>query len=871
MTARWIVPFAITIVIWSCECARLSGQSTAAPPPNSVTSDESDKLGALLDRLGLDELELFRLDRKFEGSNDREQKKKIARQLVQLYSQQLLQQASELAQKGSGGGTEIQASRDRLSQLTAEFQELNQPPVRVAVIFADYMSAESQFNVWRSDLKNADARNVASSSFDSIIRRIESLKGQLESELGKLTEGATSDIDRDEALLRQEAKLEGLISQLQYIGGWCFYYRGVCHHNAELSQGFYSRADEEFRKLLNVGADQNLAETEVDWFDLDSVWVSRTVLGLALAEQALTRPDGAQGCFSILSESRVPRSIRDRLPIWQFYSFLYPQKFEVLRRVIQKQSSQRPFGNQDTTYWFTVGASAPQIAQSGDRDLAAIVAKIAAIQLAKLNKFQLIERLITEEKISLDDFESGFFENWIRANRWFNLADQKQNVTLYGQAEKALREALNQSNAVDPVDAARCRYLLAWCQFRLQNYSAAANNYRRSAVVLRSVDPAISAGAMWLRYQALMKTRQRQQSILLALDELERMHPGSRYSQKAEFERMRIKASNGDQNSIDALHAVATTDPNYAAVQLELCRLDHVGWTRTLASDDTSARNASAKKLRDSVRTILADKDITDPSILVQAMLFDIDRCIRGIPQKLEQADRYLNRSSRWADKLEPSHAALSELQFQKFQVAKLQEQHDAAAAIAELVVEDANISYKQAALVYLAQVSDKQVVESSGAQKDAAIQNAIARYGQLVESLGSSINDLRNSQNSRVALARMADLEMQAKMPEQADKHYQDLLTVAPNNQIYLQQSGRIKVARSDFDNALLIWRKIGKGVPVGGEDWIEAKYYVVLSLKNTGSDSARPVLDQTLKLCPSLPDHWKQKFKQLSDSINR
>ncbi len=142
--------------------------------------------------------------------------------------------------------------------------------------------------------------------------------------------------------------------------------------------------------------------------------------------------------------------------------------------------------------------------------------------------------------------------------------------------------------------------------------------------------------------------------------------------------------------------------------------------------------------------------------------------------------------------------------------------------------------------------------------------------YQRLVERLGDDPAVLQSKKNAQVAVSRLAHYSGELGEHAEAARGLAKLLAAFPSDRSYLRRAGLSCFKSGDYAAALEHWRKLVAGLPKGGDEWYEAKYYQLASLAQVDRVKARESLAQFRLLFPDFgPPAWRGKFAELQQRV--
>ena len=835
----------------------------------SAAGKDQHALQSLLARLGLVDLQIFQLEQQLKSTGGSAQDVDAARRLADLYAARLMSSADDAARYA-----ELMA---RVQDLLRRFPKANTTALQVMLLQADYNQAETRIAEWISDPRQTAAKKDAARTLGRITPLLDKYQQTLNQQLEQLTARADSMAEGDalRTLEKQARRLQNVTARATYFAAWASYYLALLQNDPP-NGPLYQRARLIFRQLLQIG-DQPMSEVKAEWLGLESVWKARALIGLGLAEAACAHADAADTCFGLLENAAVPVPIRDQAAYWHLRALLDSGRpratIEFARRMLQSFTSEASQGEVSFCVALVRAGYGPPVDQRQEIPAKerAELGKLGLLGLAKLDQLAAVDALLEKYKIPIDD-RAGFILLWAQGQQMFGRAEKEKKPSDYAGAARALQAALDSDDAgILPGPAARCRYTLAWCDYRQDRLEEAARQFTRAADGLREAKESRAPEAAWMAFVAYRQLCKKQPELLgkatAALDRIKRDFPNHAYAKRADLELARLLAGTSPDQTIHFLEGVKPSDPNYLSARYELCLLLHQHWAQV--KSDGSARSARCKALNQAVDVFLkaagGGTDVARKKVKVCLLL--VDAAARTPDSEPDLAARYLARAAQFAADLDDNDALAAEYHYRALQQAtrrgdtKSRQQH------AEWLVQHGSGSpYEQAALVAIASALDKVARNANMAQDSKTIQAAYATFRRLVASLGDSPDKLAGNKNSRVALSRLAFYAEQMGRHAEAAELLEKLLVVFPRDRGYLQRAALAAFRANQFGRSLVHWRTLLAGLPRGSQAWLEAKYYQLMCLAKTDKDRARRVFHQFQLLYPDLGGTaWKTKFQQL------
>ncbi len=829
------------------------------------TSDPAGQLKSYLRLHRFDQLLVTYVEQQLAAATDASAREALARELVSLYTGFL-----------TAENRDSDAVMERLDQLSTRFPDAVSLMTQAAILVGKYRLAKSQFESWIWQRENDRLRQQVATQFAGVIDRAEQLRGAA---LRRKDEPGGDDTEIDRA--RQESV--AIASQALYLQTWAQYYAAVTAE-PQPSPQLFEPCRAGFRALLQIPDEHDIDDLKPNWFELDSQWSCRSVLGMALVCQAMGRQEQADYCFQLLGMPSVPAEVQSYRAVWQFHASYFPGQIERAAEIAAGWQ-QQPDVRLGRELWSTVamaGVTWPDREASQAHQLALI----GLAGLARENEFAAIDQLVNKHDFNISG--DGFFAKWLGGYlKLIRSPNGSQDEMV--QAAEMLAAALKNPGAGGKlIDRARCRYHYAVALFHASQFQIAAEQFRRVATMLRSLDPVMAEQAMWLRCQALDRLArtdsQWSRGLELSLIEFQESFPDSANADIAGFQRlMHDLADVPAETAIERLQRIAPGQPQFEMASYEICRLQHLRWNQAMAgvSAAASASADSVDKLRQTAAAVLAaaqrhlethDTDETQSTLRhVKACLLAADVCLRTPPADLASATQWLDHCHPWYEVFMADMEISSEYHHLLMSLAVASNDRAAINRHASWLVSRSDLpAYRRAALIAQAQLIDGDVENSAGPEQQIQLQRAIEVYQALVDQFAAEQLSLADYPNAQVATWKLAAYLSQLGFESQALPHWRRLHESFPLERVYVLELARLCTRMRRTDDAVELWRKIVHHTRQGSEDWIEAKYNLIAIMLETDRQQAQQIYAQTITLVPEVPPPWTDRFAAVAEILN-
>jgi len=819
---------------------------------------EDDRLENFLTRLGLIDLQTVHMEQVLTHESDDANRLALARRLADVYAGQLLAFSDET--------NKYEAVVRKINELLDKVPSAKTSLLEVMLLQADYYRAEGLVGKWIADRNDASSRGDAQVILDRIAPELNRLQSALNAKHDKLLE-EINEMQEGEQLTLQEkelARLQAIVGRASYFAAWSSYYRGL----TTKSSPDFDIALRIFRQLLGVG--DSYEDVEAEYLGLESIWRSRTLIGLALTEAAMNRAEQSDRCFELLNHASVPPQLRDQASYWRLQSLLNVERYADAIAFAEKQIAAFTGGATQGQVSFCV--SLIQAAYAGGAAANPQARPLGALGLGgliKLGQLSPAKQLMAKYKIELND-DAGFYLRWLQGQQLFERAEQTKREADYAAAAASLTQALRDPAANDDLGAAgQCRSQLAWCQYRQGNFEDAGREFQLAAERLIAARDKLAIDSAWMSFvsfQAASKSAPRfKDAAIDTLNMIKREFPDHEYAKRADYYIGKLRRSTSSAETLRSLENVAADSPDYLTARYEIATLLYQQWAKAAADEKAMI----ARRLFDATDTYLKlTKLEPDKSRLVRSLNQAANVALNGTVADTDTAARYVKQANALATSLPLSDSAVAEYYFHAMQLAKrrgdsLQERLNAG----WLVEHAAGSQYELAAIIVMALTMDKKIADSADVADD-DVREAFALYQRLVELLGDSPEAIRASKNAQVANSKLAEYAARLGRHDIESQRMESLLKASdgPPSKSYLRRAGLASFATQDYDASIGHWRTLVRGLSKRSDEWFEAKYYQLACLFQLDAVQARVAFDQFKLLYPDLgPPAWRDKFEAL------
>jgi hypothetical protein len=836
----------------------------------AVRGDDEAALDQFLARLGLADLRLTHMERMLAHEEPGDKRTSLARKLADAYAEELIAAADE-----SERFSELKA---RVEKLLVDVPAARTAAVEVVLLQADYQRAEALLLEWQETPSNQAKLKEAGQIFHSLVPAFSARQKELTEQIDRLGDSIdemklqSQRQTAEERLKRQQA----VAARADYFAGWSSYYLGVSKQNPPLAAGDFTAAKEHFLHILDLADERGYEDVEAESLALESIWRSRSVIGLGLAELGLGRLDPAKRIFAWLLHASVPPAIRDQAAYWQLQGFLNVRLLEEAARLANVQVA---------TFSGSASPGKSSLCITAIRAAATIPPSQPLLReqllgagirgLARLRQFETLDKLIDQYKLDAGD-TADFHLAWLRGRRQYLAAEKAKDASGFQAAAETLTTALSQPQArTDVSEAGQVRYYLGWARYRLDEFEAAGRLFHETATVLRTSLPDVAVQAAWMHATCLVqlaaKDKRQATAAIAALQAFKQEYPASDEAHQAELLITRLRQSHA--SPAEAIREVAEIKrgaATYISAQYEICLLRYQLWSK--AKDDSAKAQPLAAELLASVERFMSvASKAAEGERRLKAALLAVDVLSAASPPDNSRIAAVLADVRAAAERVDTADRAAAEYRYRVLQLAQrngdIKELHAAADWLSQ---HGRGTPYELPGLVILARAAD-QAVQSAGAnEKTAKTTAAAAIYARLVSLFGESPHELSTNKNALAAASKLAQYdELLGRWPQAAER-YNRLLAAAPRDRRLLRHAGLACFQAGQYVESLEHWRNLLAGTESGSDDWLEAKYYQLTCLAKTDPAAARQVLRQFQVLFPDIKSAvWRDKFAELERQI--
>lgn len=833
--------------------------------------DESLQIEEYLRSLDLDNLVIEQLEKATAQETDPDERRILAKRLGTVYADQLMYQPNPPVRYQTG-----------LDKLLQTYPELSTFTIRLALLQAQYSTAEKQFFDWWYEGRDLKLQTSVLTTFTRVESELRAINGKLESDYQERLANIQTFAENRDNESKRMLQTENLLLHSNYLLGWSSYFRGILDSSSR--KQLMKQSDGYFRNFLQIEPDVILNDVDAKWFDYSSDWNVRGLIGLSMCQRALNHDGQADYCLKLVETNAINQRDWELRFAWKMNSRIFLDDFSDIQNVFQEVESSRELSKSGRIAFWGEALKASKALASNQLD-PAVVTKIQSRSLAGLAKLfqaELIESFMRENDIEVS--ESDFRSTWVRGYLDFYKSEQvakgEHKDRLMGLANERLSKAIDLADGTtDPHELLCCQFLKAKLQLKNKNHLEAARDLERVSLSIHSFDVELAAEAQWLAiigYSEFAKLEPRNIfQAIRAIDQANIRFPGSKMAKRATFEKLKINNSRlSIEQAIANLEKIKPASVNYKSSCREIVELRYRNWNQAFQSDEPAVEKRYAA-LNDEVQRYCQLIGV-DENQKLRAMMLSIDSALKSA--KPEQARKQLNFAKNYANQLSTQSSEYGEFRFYQLRLAILENDESQIESESNWQsVHGKGTNREASALIQLAKLADTRLASFSktniqSVDKTKLIENAIKQYDRLVQFTGSSQEDLTRSANARVAYSRLAELKGMVGKNEDAIRIFLKLNQAFPKQVNYIQSLASTYASSEQYELAMPMLKRLIAGVTPGSDSWFEAKLLLSECLLATNQvDDARKLVDQTIRLGGDMPASWTERFEALRERLEQ
>jgi len=874
-------------------------------PVRGMARDEPLLVEEYLTRLGLDDLRVLHLERTLERESEDPRRLPLAVRLADLYAERMLDRADE--------PKVFEAMSAGLERLLERYPRARSAAVEVARLQADYRRAELLFLRWMDDRAARDDLRQAS----AILARIAPILMEQQRELNAQVDGISQRLERldrnadPKPLERELVRVAAIAARATYFAGWSSYYLAVTEPESGAARERWEQTRRAFIKVLELPANEPFEKLQAELLNLESVWRSRAMVGLALCAVALRLDGEATALFRLLESPQSHPTVRNLLSYWQLMAFLNVQRWTdaqmLAEHTVNAMEGESTPGKIAFCAALVRAGFAARGGPANDSSRGWIDAGVKG--LTRIRAHGTLLSLLGKYDLPLGA-DAGISVLLAKGRQVFQQAEQSRKADDYKAAAAYLRQALsNPAPEGEPLMTAECRQLLAWCWYRHGDFEAAAKEFTQAAQLFSERGAGAGASAAWMAFvchEARRKSNPAaKEAAVASLQWLLAKYPDCEKVKQAEFQLLRLRSEGMDREQRIAAYAgIEAAHPGAEMARAELCLLLYEDW-RELGPNEP-ARDRRMEQLLNAVRSYFAIRSAavgsansggtTSPEeieklgsapnadatsrlsmelriamigadVLLAAPRVDVTEQQQAARRR--EVGEWLARAEVLSHGLPESSGVVLELHYRQLQLAEWDGNQSRLRSEATFLSQKgAGSVFETPALLLQARRLDESLrkVAPDAESERTMLEQAHEVYDRLSRRLGDDVATLRNAANARSALTRLAQLDLQLHRHAAAAARFERLLEARPNDRTCLRNAAAAYEQAGEPAKALPKWRALAAGLPKGTSDWFEAKFHQLDCLAQVDLPASRDAFRQFKAIYPQLDDTiWRPRFQEL------
>ncbi len=402
--------------------------------PGQIAAQDTDsaRLESYLESLQLNRLLIEHLEREVGRETDFDQRIQTAGRLARLYT-------SELFKTQVDSGTARNWIR-KSNELLAIYPSLRDSRLTLAILQARYLAEENVFHQWWISPTRSPRESLLA-NWDQLLQELSRFNKKMEDRYQELV-AAEQASSGDVAVAKTLSQTETLLLHSSFLLGWSSYFRGVLEPKQRTD--WLSQADQHFRDYLQIEPRKSLTDFSENWFDFDSTWNVRALVGLAMCHRGLDHPQQSEHCFELLRRNGNEET-QEFLSVWQLNSRLYMEQFVAAKEFTEDFKNQTEISlDAQVAFWMNalqssaaINLNSPEI--SGMLRVESLAGLVRTMQAPRIEGF--IEKHPFDFK---DDFIGNWAQGYLVLHRAKTAAPQQSE---FDDAKHHLQRALRQVDA----------------------------------------------------------------------------------------------------------------------------------------------------------------------------------------------------------------------------------------------------------------------------------------------------------------------------------------------------------------------------------------------------------------------------------------
>jgi hypothetical protein len=382
----------------------------------------------------------------------------------------------------------------------------------------------------------------------------------------------------------------------------------------------------------------------------------------------------------------------------------------------------------------------------------------------------------------------------------------------------------------------------------------------------------------YIRFQKDPKAGERLEALLQAIQADTELF-GAELASTAAYQRARLQIETSPPDEVVKwLSSIPPDHPDHVNALFDITSVRFRQWRAAEAQQRTAALEALTSAGKNYWRRPDRDQK-PNPSQDLEVMLRLSEAVLETPQESLDQARVYLNQAERTLGKSEAAStvSARSVAAFHYLRMRLFERLHDQEQALVEarwIAQNGRGQPVEPYALAALCKSCDL----TSLAKSEAALQQqALADHRRLLELIEQAAQRQKKSlfalPNAEAIAARHSQLALQLGAHQEAAATLDKLAAAFPQRVVYLRQAAQAHFGAKSFEQAAGYWSNLSQLLDEQqhGDQWYEAKLYLIECLTRFDAPAARQVFDQFQQLYAPGGKLRAQKWQRRFDELGR
>ena len=832
----------------------------------ALAQDNIDSTLEYFRRLDLDHLTIDELHLRFGNQSDAIAIRAIATRLIGEYVIQFL--------AGGPSNPDFGWDASKMQRLADTVPDLTSQAFRLAILAARVQSGEKDFLAWRNQLSGGQSQVELAREMELVFRSI-----QVELENLDVSQQAGAGSEPDQGQLRFRAVLLGAEVSMRLL---------VLEPN---NNSAAQTAIAWLQQILRLDSDEKISTRQLEAMAPESDWQIRALESLAIC-RLRTETGDVSGIISVIERGG---NYADNM-VAKIRVLAGAAQFEAIERLltdITQTPQQRSaiMTGDPSRIWIEAVRAGRQTPHELSNLRQAII-WLAVCELATIDVRILHRSLQKWSPTEIPPPPDEFSKYWIAAARGLGqilLREQLDSTRLKNQlpsylnphpqpgtnelqvdSKKALADLGNQLEKglplLDGVERPeyRAAFLLtvAEVDFRMGNWQDVVAEARRVLDIGAEVGHGQAARAAGLLLQSRVQLSKKDPSQQLLLrkeaSEMTDRFPNQTVGQMAKLQIMIVEnRQRSAEQAIEFWQQYRKQSPENEVARIELL-------TRLLEIASETINNLRQERFSQSielVRTIMNSKtDSLATKIWATTNLVNAARGDGTLFSTSESAS-LLEQLEFLASDPGNSVEESGEAFFATMRLAKMAGNERVRKNAMSWIIDHPQSGPWFAAALFERAKELESNWESAGPESD-EFQSLLETYEAIFDNAGADVDAIRQDPNMRVVASRMAGMYVRQGKNALAEKLFELILQVYPNDRDILLAAARVNVASGDLQKATDRWRRLSRFFPAGSDLWRESRYNLYKCFLENSPETAETVRKQTFELDPEMPDDWRRRY---------